>query len=126
MKIVELDGYAANPGDLSWEPLKALGEFTLYDRTPPELVVERAKEADAILINKVAIDEKVLSQLPRLRYIGVLATGYNVVDVEAAARRGIVVTNIPAYSTDSVAQMTFAHILNITNRVEHYAQQSRE
>ena len=126
MKIVELDGYAANPGDLSWEPLKALGKFTLYDRTPPELVVERAKEADAILINKVAIDEKVLSQLPRLRYIGVLATGYNVVDVEAAARRGIVVTNIPAYSTDSVAQMTFAHILNITNRVEHYARQSRE
>ena len=126
MKIVELDGYAANPGDLSWEPLRALGELTIYDRTPPELVVERAKDADAILINKVQIDEHVLSQLPRLRYIGVLATGYNVVDVEAAARRGIVVTNIPAYSTDSVAQMTFAHILNITLRTDHYARQARE
>ena len=126
MKIVELDGYAANPGDLSWEPLKQLGELTLYDRTPPELVVERAKEADAILINKISIDEKILAQLPRLRYIGVLATGYNAVDVEAAARRGIVVTNIPAYSTDSVAQMVFAHILNITNRTAHYARQARE
>ena len=119
MKIVELDGYAANPGDLSWEPLKQLGELTLYDRTPPELVVERAKEADAILINKISIDEKILAQLPRLRYIGVLATGYNAVDVEAAARRGVVVTNIPAYSTDSVAQMVFAHSLNITNRPAH-------
>ena len=126
MKIVELDGYAANPGDLSWEPLKQLGELTLYDRTPPELVVERAKEADAILINKISIDEKILAQLPRLRYIGVLATGYNAVDVEAAARRGVVVTNIPAYSTDSVAQMVFAHILNITNRTAHYARQARE
>ena len=126
MKIVELDGYAANPGDLSWEPLRQLGELTIYDRTPAELVVERAKDADAILINKVYIDENVLSQLPRLRYIGVLATGYNVVDVEAAARRGIVVTNIPAYSTESVAQMAFAHILNITTRVDHYARQCRE
>lgn len=126
MLIVELDGYAANPGDLSWEPLKQLGELRLYDRTPPELVVERAKEADAILINKISIDEKILAQLPRLRYIGVLATGYNAVDVEAAARRGIVVTNIPAYSTDSVAQMVFAHILNITNRTAHYARQARE
>ena len=126
MNIVELDGYAANPGDLSWEPLRELGEFTVYDRTPASLVVERAKDADIILINKVIIDEEVLSQLPRLKYIGVLATGYNVVDVEAAKRRGIVVTNIPAYSTESVAQMTFAHILNITNRIGHYARQSRE
>lgn len=126
MNIVELDGYAANPGDLSWEPLRELGELTVYDRTPASLVVERAKDADIILINKVIIDEEVLSQLPRLKYIGVLATGYNVVDVEAAKRRGIVVTNIPAYSTESVAQMTFAHILNITNRIGHYARQSRE
>ena len=126
MNIVELDGYAANPGDLSWEPLRELGEFTVYDRTPASLVVERAKDADIILINKVIIDEEVLSQLPRLKYIGVLATGYNVVDVEAAKRRGIVVTNIPAYSTESVAQMTFAHILNITKRIGHYARQSRE
>ena len=126
MKIVELDGYAANPGDLSWEPLQELGELTVYDRTPASLVVERAKDADIILINKVVIDEEVLSQLPRLKYIGVLATGYNVVDVEAATRHGVVVTNIPAYSTESVAQMTFAHILNITNRIGHYARQSRE
>lgn len=126
MKIVELDGYAANPGDLSWEPLKELGELTVYDRTPASLVVERAKDADIILINKVLITEEVLSQLPRLKYIGVLATGYNVVDVKAATKRGIVVTNIPAYSTESVAQMTFAHILNITNRIGHYARQSRE
>ena len=113
MKIVELDGYAANPGDLSWEPLQELGELTVYDRTPASLVVERAKDADIILINKVLITDEVLSQLPRLKYIGVLATGYNVVDVKAATKRGIVVTNIPAYSTESVAQMTFAHILNI-------------
>lgn len=126
MKIVELDGYAANPGDLSWEPLQELGELTVYDRTPASLVVERAKDADIILINKVLITEEVLSQLPRLKYIGVLATGYNVVDVKAASKRGIVVTNIPAYSTESVAQMTFAHILNITNRIGHYARQSRE
>lgn len=126
MKIVELDGYAANPGDLSWEPLQELGELTVYDRTPASLVVERAKDADIILINKVLITEEVLSQLPRLKYIGVLATGYNVVDVKAATKRGIVVTNIPAYSTESVAQMTFAHILNITNRIGHYARQSRE
>lgn len=126
MKIVELDGYAANPGDLSWEPLKELGELTVYDRTPASLVVERAKDADIILINKVIISDEVLSQLPRLKYIGVLATGYNVVDVKAATKRGIVVTNIPAYSTESVAQMTFAHILNITNRIGHYARQSRE
>ena len=126
MKIVALDGYAANPGDLSWEPLQELGELTVYDRTPASLVVERAKDADIILINKVLITEEVLSQLPRLKYIGVLATGYNVVDVKAATKRGIVVTNIPAYSTESVAQMTFAHILNITNRIGHYARQSRE
>lgn len=126
MKIVELDGYAANPGDLSWEPLQELGELTVYDRTPASLVVERAKDADIILINKVLITEEVLSQLPRLKYIGVLATGYNVVDVKAATKRDIVVTNIPAYSTESVAQMTFAHILNITNRIGHYARQSRE
>lgn len=126
IQIVELDGYAANPGDLSWEPLKELGELTLYDRTPAHLVVERAKNADAILINKVHIDEEVLAQLPRLKYIGVLATGFNVVDVEAARRHGVVVTNIPAYSTDSVAQMTFAHILNITTRVAHYAREVRE
>lgn len=125
MNIVELDAYAANPGDLSWEPLKDLGNLTIYPRTKAEEVIERAKDADIILINKVKITDEVMAQLPRLKYIGVLATGYNVVDIDAAHRRNITVTNIPAYSTESVAQMTFAHILNITNQVGHYADQSR-
>ena len=125
MKIVELDGYAANPGDLSWEPLRELGELVIYDRTAPADVVERAKDADMVLINKIMMTEEVMQQLPRLKYIGVLATGYNVVDIEAASRHGIVVTNIPAYSTDSVAQTTFALLLAITNRVEHYANENR-
>lgn len=119
-RIVVLDGYTANPGDLSWDGLSALGDFTLYERSMPDEVVERAKDADIILTNKVLIGEKEMSQLPRLRYVGVLATGYNVVDVEAAHRRGIVVTNIPAYSTMSVAQMVFAHLLSITHHVSEY------
>ena len=126
IKIVVLDGYAANPGDISWEPLQALGSLTVYDRTAPADVVARCADADAVLTNKVVIDRRVISQLPRLRYVGVLATGYNVVDVDAARERGIIVTNIPAYSTDSVAQLTFAHILNVTNRVDHYARQNRQ
>ncbi|HCJ47311.1 MAG TPA: glycerate dehydrogenase [Prevotella sp.] len=126
MNIVELDGFAANPGDLSWDALKAFGNLTVYPRTAPEDVVERAKYADAVLINKVNITDEVMAQLPKLKYIGVLATGYNVVDVDAAHRRGIVVTNIPSYSTDSVVQMTFAHILNITNQVAHYAEENRQ
>ncbi|MBO5538548.1 MAG: D-2-hydroxyacid dehydrogenase [Prevotella sp.] len=125
MKIVELDGYAANPGDLSWEPLRELGELMIYDRTAPADVVERAKDADMVLINKIMMTEEVMKQLPRLKYIGVLATGYNVVDIDAARKHGIVVTNIPAYSTDSVAQTTFALLLAITNRVEHYAEENR-
>lgn len=126
MNIVELDGYAANPGDLSWEPLKAFGQLTVYPRTAPDEIVERAKDADAVLVNKVNMTDEIMAQLPRLKYIGVLATGYNVVDIDAAHRRGIVVTNIPAYSTDSVVQMTFAHILNITNHVAHYADENRQ
>lgn len=117
MKIVELDGYAANPGDLSWDGFKELGELTVYDRTAPEDVLERAKGAQVILTNKVLITAELMDQLPELRYIGVLATGYNVVDIPAARRHGIVVTNIPAYSTMSVAQMVMAHLLNITNQV---------
>lgn len=125
MKIVELDGYAANPGDLSWDGLKELGDFVLYERTKPEDIVSRAKDADAILINKVRITDEILAQLPKLKYIGELATGYNNINIKAASKRGITVCNIPAYSTDSVAQMTFAHILNITNQVAHYADESR-
>uniref|UniRef100_A0AB33IUH4 D-2-hydroxyacid dehydrogenase n=1 Tax=Prevotella sp. GTC17253 TaxID=3236793 RepID=A0AB33IUH4_9BACT len=126
MKIVELDAHSINPGDLSWDGLKALGEFVEYERSTPDEVVERAKDADIVLTNKVAIREKEMSQLPRLKYIGVMATGYNTIDLEAARKHGIVVTNIPAYSTDSVAQMTFAQILNITNRVDYYAGQNRQ
>lgn len=121
MKIVVLDGYAANPGDLSWEKMNRLGECVVYDRTSPEELLERAQGAEALLTNKTVIAEEVMGQLPDLKYIGVLATGYNVVDIEAARQRGIVVTNIPAYSTESVAQMVFAHLLNITQRVGYYA-----
>lgn len=124
MRIVILDGYSVNPGDLSWDALRATGDVEVYDRTSPEEVVSRAEKAEIVLTNKVVLDKPTLDRLPLLRYIGVLATGYNVVDLEETRRRGIIVTNIPAYSTDSVAQMTFAHILNITNRVEHYAQEN--
>ena len=107
MKIVVLDGFAANPGDLSWEGMKVLGECTIYDRTAPEEVLERAAGAEAILTNKVIINADHMAALPELKYIGVLATGYNVVDTAAAKERGIIVTNIPSYSTASVAQMYF-------------------
>lgn len=125
MKIVVLDGYAANPGDLSWDGMKALGECVIYERTAPEQVLERAAGAEVILTNKVVITAEHIAALPDLKYIGVLATGYNIVDVEAARNRGIVVTNIPAYSTDSVAQMVFAHILNICLQVQHYTEAVR-
>jgi glycerate dehydrogenase len=126
MEIVILDAFSANPGDLSWEPLRQLGNLTIYDRTAATDTVSRAKDADIILTNKVVLRKPELDQLPRLRYIGVLATGYNVVDTAECHRRGIVVTNVPAYSTDSVAQMVFAHLLTVTNHVEHYAKQNRE
>lgn len=117
MKIVVLDGYALNPGDLSWEGIEKLGDCTVYHRTLPELTVERAKNADAVTTNKVVFDRKIIGELPKLKYIGVLATGFNVVDMVAAKEAGIVVTNIPAYSTDSVAQMVFSHILNFAQNV---------
>ena len=125
MKIVILDGYTANPGDLSWKGLEQTGEVTVYDRTNPSETVQRAADADIVLTNKVVLDREKITQLPRLKYIGVLATGYNVVDIEAAHERGIIVTNVPAYSTESVAQMVFAHLLTVTNRTEHYAIQNR-
>ncbi len=126
MKIVVLDGNALNPGDLSWGELEKLGEVVVYPRTAADELIERAKDADILLTNKVVIDDKVMEQLPQLKYIGVSATGYNVVDTEAAKTRGVVVTNIPTYSTDSVVQMTFAHILNITNSIGHYASLNRD
>ena len=125
MKIVILDGYSANPGDLSWKELEQLGEVTVYDRTSPNDTVTRLSDAEVALTNKVVINKDILAQLPKLKYIGVLATGYNVVDTVAAHERGIIVTNVPAYSTESVAQMVFAHLLTVTNRTEHYAIQNR-
>ena len=125
MKIVILDGYTANPGDLSWQELESLGELTVYDRTKPSETVARAADAQVVLTNKVVISKETMDQLPQLKYIGVLATGYNVVDIQAAHQRGIIVTNVPAYSTESVAQMVFAHLLTVTNRTEHYAIQNR-
>ena len=124
MKIVVLDGYGLNPGDLSWKGMEALGELTVYDRTSPSKLMERSEGAEALITNKTLITAENMEVLPDLKYIGVLATGYNVVDIEAAKARGIVVTNIPAYSTSSVAQMVFAHILNITQRVGHYAEEN--
>ena len=126
MKIVILDGYTANPGDLSWGSLKELGEVTVYERTRREEIAGRAADADIVLTNKVVMDREMMALLPRLKYIGVLATGYNVVDIEAARERDIIVTNVPAYSTESVAQMVFAHLLTVTNRTEHYAEQNRQ
>lgn len=123
--IVVLDGYTVNPGDLSWRELETLGACTVYDRTAADEVVPRCKEAEMVLTNKVPLDAATLLRLPRLRYIGVLATGYNVVDLEAASRQGIVVTNIPAYSTASVVQMVFAHLLNIVNRVQLHSESVR-
>ena len=125
MKIVILDGFSANPGDLSWEELEKCGEVTVYDRTKPSETLTRVADADIVLTNKVIISREIIAQLPQLKYIGVLATGYNVVDVEAAHEHGIIVTNVPAYSTESVAQMVFAHLLTVTNRTEHYAIQNR-
>ena len=125
MKIVVLDGFAMNPGDLSWAELEKLGDVTVYDRTAPEELMQRAGEASVLFTNKTIISGKDIQSLPNLKYIGVLATGYNIVDIKAAHERGIVVTNIPAYSTNSVAQMVFAHILNITHRVGHYAEDAR-
>ena len=126
MEIVVFDGYAVNPGDLNWEGLKEFGNYTIYDRTKPEEVIERAKNADAILTNKVFISNEIMNSLPKLKYIGILSTGYNTVDIPAAIKRNIIVTNIPAYSTNSVAQMVFAHILNITQRVAHYTNEVHE
>ena len=126
MKIVILDSYGANPGDLSWDGLNEVGPVTIYDRTKPEETVDRAADAEILLTNKVILGRKEIEQLPKLRYIGVLATGYNVVDIKAAHERDIVVTNVPAYSTESVAQMVFSHLLTVVNHTEHYALQNRD
>ena len=122
MKIVVLDGYAANPGDLSWAPLEALGELTVYDRTPADQIAARIADAELVLTNKTVLTRELIAGAKNLKYIGVLATGYNVVDVAAAKELGVVVTNIPAYSTDSVAQLVFALLLEICHNVGHHSQ----
>jgi glycerate dehydrogenase len=122
MQIVVLDGYALNPGDLSWQPLQALGRVTIHERTPEEQIVSRAADAEIVLTNKTPLRAETLAQLPKLRYIGVLATGYDVVDIEAASRQGIVVTNVPEYGTHSVAQMVFALLLALCNHVDLHSQ----
>jgi len=118
MRIVVLDGYALNPGDLSWSGLEELGELTVHDRTPDDLIVERSAGAEMLLTNKAPLSAQSIHQLPNLRYIGVLATGYNMIDVEAAVQSEVTVTNVPAYATTSVAQMVFALLLELTNHVQ--------
>jgi len=117
IKLTILDGHAVNPGDLSWDMFKEFADVTVYERTPSDKLIERIGNSDAIFLNKINITEETLSACPNLKYIGVLATGYNVVDLDAARRHNITVTNIPAYSTDSVAQHVFALILHFTNHV---------
>lgn len=126
MKIVVLDGFTLNPGDLSWDELKSLGDCEIYDRTPGAEVPLRAADADLILTNKVNLNRDILARLLRLKYIGVTATGYNIVDIDAARERNIIVTNVPAYGTPSVAQMTFALLLELTQHIGHHAQSVRE
>jgi glycerate dehydrogenase len=120
-RIVVLDGYTLNPGDLNWQALKELGDVTIYDRTPASQVAERAKDAEVVLTNKAIVNSDAIKALPSVKYIGVMATGYNVVDIQAAKAQGITVTNVPAYSTDAVAQLTFALILELCNHVGLHA-----
>ena len=125
MKIVNLDGYAVNPGDLSWDGIAALGDYTVYEYTPPEETVARAKDAEIILTNKTYLTREVLEQLPKVRYIGAQSTGFDAVDVAYAKERGIPVTNIPAYSTDAVAQTVFALLLEVCYHVGLHADSVR-
>ena len=122
MKIVNLDGYTTNPGDLSWEPFKKYGEYIVYDRTLPEQIIERAKDADCLIINKSIITAEMLDQMPKLKYVGLESTGYNVIDGKAARERGIVISNIPAYSTTGVAQLVFSFILQVSDNVSLHSQ----
>ena len=124
-KIVVLDGFTLNPGDLAWSGLESLGKCEIYDRSSTEQVLPRAADAQIVITNKIVVSADLMAQLPDIEYVGVTATGYNVVDIEAARNRGIVVTNVPAYSTDSVAQLVFAHLLNLAHHVGHHAETVR-
>ena len=126
MNIVVLDGYTLNPGDLSWSELQALGECTIYDRSTPEQIIPRAGEAEIVLTNKTVLSAEFIDRLTELKFISVLATGYNIVDVEAARRRNVPVSNVPTYGTESVVQMVFSHLLNLTLNVAHHARTVRD
>jgi glycerate dehydrogenase len=126
MRLVVLDGYTLNPGDLSWDGIKKIGNLEVHDRTPESLIVERCKGAEIIFTNKTPLRESILSQLPELKYIGVLATGYNVVDVDYAKTRGIAVANVPGYGTASVVQMTFALLLELCQHVQSHSDSVRQ
>lgn len=121
MKIVVLDGYTLNPGDLSWDGIRKFGDLQVYERTPPHQIVERCKDAEIIFSNKTPVSRETLEQLPVLKYIGVLATGYNVIDIDYAKERGVVVTNVPGYGTASVVQMTFALLLELCQHVQKHS-----
>ncbi len=125
MKIVILDGGTTNPGDISWAPLEALGEVTVYANTPPELVIPRSRDAEALIINRIRLTEEILDQLPRLRFIGMLATGYNSVDTAAARARGIDLCNVPDYCADSVAQQAFTLLLCLCGNAHRYSETVR-
>jgi glycerate dehydrogenase len=126
MRIVVLDGYALNPGDLDWQPLESLGQLTVHNRTPVSEVIERSQGAEIVLTNKTIVSQHAIAHLPALRYIGVLATGYNVVDVRAANERGIVVTNIPGYSSTSAAQLVFALVLELVGHTSEHIRAVKE
>ena len=126
MNIVVLDGYTLNPGDLSWDALRELGSCEIYDRSAPDEIVPRSTSAEIVLTNKVKLNGEYMSSVSTLKYIGVTATGYNIVDVAAARERKVIVTNVPTYGTQSVAQMTFALLLELTQHVGHHAQSVRE
>ena len=122
MNAVILDGYTENPGDLNWDYLESVFNLTVYDRTPPEKVLERSKDADVLIVNKVAITREILKNLPKLKFVATLATGFNQLDTVALRERNIPVSNIPSYSTNAVAQTVFSFILEFTNRVGHYTE----
>ncbi len=126
MNIVVLDGFTTNPGDLSWEALEACGQVTIYERTPHDLIIERAQDADIILTNKVPLSREILQQLPQLKLVSVLATGYNIIDIEAAKELGVVVCNVPGYSTMAVAQLVFSFILEHTHHVQQHSELVRQ
>lgn len=126
MRIIVLDGYTLNPGDQSWEKLRSLGELVVYDRTPVEQTVERARGFDVLLSNKAPVTREMIASLPDLKFIGLLATGYNIIDIQAAAERGIPVANIPEYGTYSVAQMAFSHLLNLCQHAAEHSASARQ